>query len=385
MLTQRIADYCFRNFERIESGTLSVTTPDGQTRVFGGRSDGDHARIDVRDWRVFPNMLQRGDVALADDYRSGLWESGDLIALTSLALRNRHAFGRITTGHNAFRTLSNVSYLMKINTLKGSRRNIHAHYDLGNDFYELWLDPTMTYSAALFEHKDTLEEAQNRKYDRIIDRLGRSSGRLIEIGCGWGGFAQRALSKGDFAIKGITLSEEQFGYATSRLGPAADIRLEDYRHQRGTYDHIVSIEMFEAVGERYWPLYFARLKDMLAKNGRAVVQTITMNERDYPRYRRGSDFIRSHIFPGGMLPSPSGFERAARNAGLAPRDRFDFGPHYGRTLELWLDNFDRRTGQVKGLGYDDGFIRLWRFYLAACAASFRTGHIGVMQVELAHA
>ena len=276
-----------------------------------------------------------------------------------------------------------LSYLLRLNSVKGSKKNIHAHYDLGNDFYKLWLDPSMTYSSGIFKNSnDTLEQSQYNKYDRILDCLGEDKGSLLEVGCGWGGFAERAQTRGDFDVRGVTLSEEQHDYARDRLGAKADIVLEDYRHQNGTFDNIVSIEMFEAVGERYWPTYFNKIGSLLSKNGKAVIQTITMNDKDFPRYRQGGDFIRSYIFPGGMLPSPSRFEREVQKAGMQTGNTFYFGQDYARTLESWLHVFDQKKDEVIALGFDEGFIRLWRFYLAACIAGFRTGRTDVMQVEL---
>ncbi len=385
MLNALTSDQLFRSLDHLQSGTLELTTPDGQTRIFEGKEEGERAQITLHDWRVIPNIMHKGDIGFANDYRAGLWESNDLTALTTLGLTNRRAMDRIITGNQLFRTISKLSYLLRLNTISGSKKNIHAHYDLGNDFYKLWLDPSMTYSAALFQNDDDLTAAQNRKYDRMIECLGKSSGKLLEVGCGWGGLAERAVTKGDYAVKGITLSEEQHEYASKRLDQNANIALEDYRHQEGKYDHIISIEMFEAVGERYWQTYFAKLKELLAQNGRAVIQTITMNERDFPRYRRGGDFIRSFIFPGGMLPSPSRFNAEAEKAGLKAGQHFNFGLDYARTLEMWLANFDAKIDQIKALGYDDAFIRLWRLYLAACAAGFKTGRTDVIQVELRHA
>lgn len=331
-------------------------------------------------------MVRKGDIGFAEDYRAGNWETDNLTSLTTLGLVNRRALDRLVTGSNLSRTLSMLSYLLRLNSLKGSKKNIHAHYDLGNDFYKLWLDPSMTYSAAIFkDQSESLEQAQNNKYDRILDCLNQDSGSLLEVGCGWGGFADRAQDQGDFNLKGVTLSEEQHDYARNRLGKKANIVLEDYRHQEGKYDNIVSIEMFEAVGERYWPTYFSKIGKLLNKNGKAVIQTITMNEKDFPRYRRGGDFIRSYIFPGGMLPSPSKFKEEADKVGLKSGNEFYFGQDYAHTLEHWLRDFDQKKDQVKDLGFDDGFIRLWRFYLAACIAGFRTGRTDVMQVELSHA
>ncbi|MDP7142851.1 MAG: cyclopropane-fatty-acyl-phospholipid synthase family protein [Alphaproteobacteria bacterium] len=385
MLDKIASDQLFRSLDKIESGSLELVTPDGQTRFFAGKEDGVAAHIELRDWRVISNMMRRGDIGFAEDYRSGLWDSNDLVSITALGLQNRAAMDRMVAGHQLFRTIAKLSYLLRLNTVKGSKKNIHAHYDLGNDFYDLWLDPTMTYSSAIFDGDDDLVSAQRRKYDRLIDRMDGASGKVLEIGCGWGGFAERALARGDFAIKGVTLSEEQHDYANARLQGRAEIVLEDYRHQKGLYDHIVSIEMFEAVGERYWATYFAKIKELLSRNGRALIQTITMNEKDFPRYRKGGDFIRSYIFPGGMLPSPSRFKEEAEKAGLRVCDQHQFGLDYARTLKIWLDQFDRKIDDVKALGYDDGFIRLWRFYLAACAAGFKTGRTDVMQVELRHA
>lgn len=384
MLGKIASNQLFHALDNLESGELKVTTPDGQVRTFAGKNPGEKASIELRDWRVVSNMMQKGDIGFAEDYRAGLWESNDLTALTSLGLNNRAAMDRMVSGNQIFRAISNFSYLMRLNTLKGSKKNIGAHYDLGNDFYKLWLDPTMTYSSAIFEKGDTLVQAQNRKYDRIIDRLNKGQGRILEIGCGWGGFAERAAQKGHSEVKGITLSKEQHDYAQARLNNNAEIALQDYRHQSGKFDNIVSIEMFEAVGERYWPTYFTKLKELLNENGGAIIQTITMNEHDFPRYRKGGDFIRSFIFPGGMLPSPSRFKKEAAKVGLHVTDSHKFGLDYARTLEIWLDNFDRKIEQVKALGYDERFIRLWRFYLAACASGFKTGRTDVMQMELRH-
>jgi len=386
MLAAKISDQLFKRLDTIESGTLELTTPDGKTRVFTGREPGEKAHIELRDWRVVSNMMRKGDIGFAEDYRAGNWDTDNLTALTTLGLTNRRAMDKLVTGTNFSRTLSMLSYLLRLNTLSGSKKNIHAHYDLGNDFYKLWLDPSMTYSSAIYKTpQDTLQQAQHNKYDRIVDCLDKNSGSVLEVGCGWGGFAERAQAHGDFGIKGITLSDQQHDYARARLGQNADIALEDYRHQSGKFDNIVSIEMFEAVGEKYWPTYFGKIGGLLSPKGKAVIQTITMNEKDYPRYRKGGDFIRSYIFPGGMLPSPTRFREEAQRAGLQTGNEFYFGHDYARTLQEWLNVFDAKREQVQAMGFDDGFIRLWRFYLAACIAGFKTGRTNVMQVELTHA
>jgi cyclopropane-fatty-acyl-phospholipid synthase len=387
MINKTVSEQLLKRLDQLSWGTLTVITPDGISRTYAGKNNIEHhAKIVVYDWSVFTNMMRKGDIGFADDYRSGKWDTDNLNLLVELGLRNQTAVNAMVTGNKIYRMLSSLFYLFKMNTVKGSKKNIHAHYDLGNAFYQLWLDPSMTYSSALYQsEQETLTQAQFNKYDRMLDCIQSSSGRLLEVGCGWGGFAERANNLGDFEIKGITLSEEQHAYAQQRLGEKANIVIEDYRHQTGLYDHIISIEMFEAVGEHFWPTYFKKMKSLLAKNGKAVVQTITINEQDFPSYRRGGDFIRSYIFPGGMLPSISRFKEEATKAGLNTHNPHLFGQDYARTLETWLATFDLQKKQIQALGFDEGFIRLWRFYLAACAAGFRTGKTNVMQMELSHA
>lgn len=385
MFDRRIADQFFAALDHIRYGSITVHAPDGRTHVAKGIDDGAQARLDIHDWRVIGMMVRHGDVALAEAYRDGLWDSPDPTQLFLFGLQNQAALDGYIHGNAFGRLAARVAHLFTRNTVRGSKRNIHAHYDLGNDFYALWLDPSMTYSAAIFsDGGDNLYDAQMRKYDRMIDRLGQS-GSLLEIGCGWGGFAQRALRRGDYAIKGLTISKAQHEFATSRIGGDAVIALEDYRHQNGLYDQIVSIEMFEAVGEKFWPVYFSKLKSLLAGRGKAMVQTITIADAHFDRYRSGGDAIRSFIFPGGMLPSPSRFRAESAKAGLRVTDEFAFGGDYALTLMHWLRNFDARIGDVKAMGFDEKFIRMWRFYLTCCIAAFRHGRIDVMQWELQHA
>ena len=386
MLIRYAKDELFKRFDKIESGRIRLLTPDGHERVFEGKKPGKTIDLSISDWSVVSNVARRGNIGLAQDYKDGKWDTNDISALVQLSIENKRALKGFILGQTLFRRFSSLTYLLRQNTLAGSKRNIEAHYDLGNDFYKLWLDPSMTYSAALYKHQDeTLQSAQDNKYERILDRLNTKSGSILEIGCGWGGFAERALNQGDYGIKGLTLSHEQKSYAESRLQSKADIALEDYRHQTGKFDNIVSIEMFEAVGVKFWPQYFNKVGSLLKSNGKAVIQTITINDRDFHAYKTGGDFIRSYIFPGGLLPSPSAFRMAARRSGLKPENEFYFGQDYARTLEEWLEKFEQNKSQIKQLGYDEGFIRLWRLYLAACAGAFRAGHINVMQVELSHA
>jgi cyclopropane-fatty-acyl-phospholipid synthase len=278
-----------------------------------------------------------------------------------------------------------INTMLRRNSLRGSRRNIEAHYDVGNSFYSLWLDETMTYSSALYERDQALlEEAQKSKYQRILNRLGPDKSRVLEIGCGWGGFADIATHR-DHEVTGITVSPSQHAFATERLAGRADVRLEDYRATKGTFDAIVSIEMFEAVGERYWPQYFQVLSERLKRGGRAVLQVITIRDDLFAGYRTRSDFIRQYVFPGGMLPSVSGLVREADRAGLKTVDVYGFGQDYARTLRAWSERFSAAEDRIRALGHGDAFVRNWQFYFGICAAAFAVNRTNVVQVELAHA
>lgn len=387
MLFRKTSDNFLRKLDGIREGYLNVEMPNGKSYQFGRDSEGRPVQLVIKDWRVIENLVTRGDTGFAEDYRAGKWETDDLISLLTIGLLNERAVDQMISGSKSFQFLSKLSYLMKRNTLEGSKKNIHAHYDLGNDFYSLWLDKTMTYSAAIFKNQnENLESAQLNKYDRLIERFETSNPSVLEIGCGWGGFAERCAEKTYGAdISGITISDEQFDYCRNRVGDKAQIIRQDYRLLNGTYDQIVSIEMFEAVGEEYWSTYFKKVKSLMKEKGSALIQTITIADDKFESYRKGSDVIRSLIFPGGMLPSPKEFERSANRDGLRMTDKYEFGMDYARTLEIWLENFDSQYVEVKKLGFDEGFIRLWRFYLASCIAGFKTGRINVMQAELRHA
>lgn len=384
MFERQITNRFLAALEQIAFGAIRVTTPDGRVHAFKGSQPGPDAQLTIHDWRLAKALVRRGDIALAEAYRDGWWDAENLTQLFLFGLQNQAALDTYIGGSALGKLASRIAYLFTTNTERGSKKNIHAHYDIGNNFYALWLDPSMTYSAAVFgnEH-EPLQQAQTRKYDRIIDRLN-PSGSLLEIGCGWGGFAERALERGDYAIKGLTISAAQHQFSSQRLGNNAAIALEDYRHQTGLYDQIVSIEMFEAVGEKFWPVYFAKIKSLLADKGKAMVQSITISDEDFARYRTSGDAIRTFIFPGGMLPSPSRFREESAKAGLCITDEFSFGQDYARTLTHWLNNFDARLKDVKALGFDEPFIRMWRFYLTCCIASFTHGRTNVMQWRLQH-
>ncbi len=387
MLNKIIHNGFFKMLNNLEYGQLELTTPDGKIHLFKGRKKGVSSKFKLFEWDVIKNLSTKGDIGLAEDYRDGRWETDNLTNLFKFSLQNYSPLKQYIQGNGIFKIISKLSYLTKRNTVKGSKNNIHAHYDLGNDFYDLWLDSTMSYSSALFiNNNEDLAIAQNDKYDRILNRLGNDPKQILEIGCGWGGFAERAVQTKDHKVKGITLSTEQLDFSKAKL-PAdkTEIILEDYRHTKGTFDAIVSIEMFEAVGEKYWPVYFKRIAELLKKDGKAVIQTITINDDGFEEYRKSGDMIRSFIFPGGMLPSKSRFYSEAEKAGLKVTNSFSFGQDYAKTLDIWLGKFDDNLDAIKKMGFDDNFIRLWRLYLASCSASFTTEHTDVMQVELQHA
>lgn len=370
----------------LQGGALAVELPDGhQMRVGHG---GLLAHWRVRDHAVFDAVLARGDIGLAETWMDGQWETDDLPAMLTLLSSNRAVLGRAVYGRALRLAAARLWHLLRANTRSGSRRNIEAHYDLGNEFYSLWLDETMTYSAAVFASEDEpLADAQRRKYRRILDRLGVRPGQtILEIGCGWGGFAEVAATEYGCHVHGLTLSPAQLAFARTRAeqGDFADracFELCDYRDVSGQFDHIVSIEMIEAVGERYWPVYFLRIAELLKPGGRCIIQAITIADALFARYRRGTDFIQRYIFPGGMLPSPAMVGRHAEAAGLTACGDFAFGRDYARTLARWHQTFNARDAEVREQGFPERFMRMWRFYLSYCEAGFTSGDIDVHHYE----
>ncbi len=374
----------FRMLEKLDNGRLEVRLPDGASALFGEGEPG--VVLHVHDEAMFGRVLARGDIGLAEAYLDGQWDSPDITALLGLLARNREALKKAVYGSWRQLLAARVRHWLNRNSRAGSRRNIMAHYDLGNDFYRLWLDDTMSYSAAIYHEADdgSLRGAQQAKYGRILDRLqARAGERVLEIGCGWGGFAEMAAARG-IDITGLTLSPAQLAWAQARV-PGADLRLQDYRDLNERFDHVVSIEMFEAVGERWWPSYFETLAASLKPGGKAVVQSITIHDALFADYRKGTDFIQQYIFPGGMLPSRSAFRAQAAKAGLKVSDEFAFGHDYARTLAEWRSSFEQRWPEIQKLGFDDTFRRLWRMYLCYCEAGFLAGNIDVVQFELTHA
>lgn len=374
---------------RIRVGHLTLITPDGDSFVFGDLHQQPSATLILHDWRACRAILRAGDIGFADAWRTGWLDTPDLPALLRLAIRNETAVARTVSGGRFAQLWYNLRHRLRPNTRAGSRRNIHAHYDLGNDFYALWLDPSRTYSSAWFDGDAELdlETAQHRKYQRIVDVLALRPGmRVLEIGCGWGGFARHAARQG-IEVHGVTISTEQYAYALERnrhegLDDKIRLELRDYRDIEGRYDAIVSIEMFEAVGEAFWPTYLGTLKRCLEAGGRALIQSITIDESRFAAYRASSDFIREYIFPGGMLPSPERFLRAARHAGLDAAPSLSFGADYARTLRHWRAAFDAQVDAVRAQGFDEAFVRVWRLYLAYCEAGFAEGRTDVMHFIL---
>jgi len=374
---------------RLASGALTVTLPNGEKASYRGAEPGPAADIRIHRLRAFRRLLAGSDIGFAQSYLDGDWDSADLVALIELAARNESSLGQAIEGHVWARALNRGLHLLRRNTKRGSRRNIAAHYDLGNEFYSLWLDPTMTYSAALFaESGETLEAAQARKYARMAEIADiKPEHHVLEIGCGWGGFCVWVAREIGCRVTAVTISQSQYEYARARIAAAGlservVVRLQDYRDLRGRYDRIVSIEMLEAVGERYWPVFFETLRARLTPGGHAALQVITINDAAFPAYRDRADFVQRYVFPGGMLPSPSALRAAVGAAGLTWERDSDHGADYARTLVDWHWRFERAWPEIAALGFDERFHRLWRYYLAYCEAGFRSGRIGLMQVGL---
>ncbi len=373
----------FEALSRLEVGSLDFVTPNGELHRVKGRLPGPHARFEIHEWDILRRIMTRGDIALGEDYVDGAWQADDIEKLVTVFLMNMDSLSKYARG-GYFARIALMIYdrFVRRNSIEGSKRNIEAHYDVGNDFYALWLDQSMTYSSALYQDKaNDLETAQGNKYERILGKFLKKGSSVLEIGCGWGGFAERAAAYGHH-LTGLTISPAQYRFATDRLKGAAEIVLEDYRRVRGIFDMIVSIEMFEAVGEQYWPQYFRSLADRLKRGGRAVVQTITIRDDLFASYRMRSDFIRHYVFPGGMLPSLQRFREEAERAGLKVIDQFAFGKDYARTLREWSSRMRATREQIIAMGHDEQFLRNWQYYLGICAAAFNTGRTNVVQIEL---
>ncbi|MDZ3831018.1 MAG: cyclopropane-fatty-acyl-phospholipid synthase family protein [Sphingopyxis sp.] len=383
-----------RMLDRIDAGlghgTLEGHLPDGSVRILGGRGRGPTAIVHLNGWTALVRLALSGSVGWYRAWDKGEWTSPDPVPLFDLFMRNAEALGSAGRAHGPWRLINRLVHGLHRNNRSGARRNIHAHYGLGNDFYGLWLDTGMNYSSALFvDPAQTLEEAQAEKIDAILDRLDlRSGSRLLEIGCGWGALAERAVERHDVLYTGITLSTEQAVIAEARvqavdLSGRSRIEICDYRDVKGPYDAIASVEMVEAVGQAYWPAYLDAIAGLLRPGGKAAIQYISINDALFERYAASSDFIQAYIFPGGCLISESRFRALADERGLAWRDQHRFGGDYAHTLLQWRERFDAAVARGDlPAGFDDRFVRLWRYYLQYCEGGFRGGGIDVAQVTL---
>ena len=377
-----------RLLQRLQHGSLTLRLPDGSLQHFGP-GGGPSAALTLHNWNVFAAALRSGDIGFAESYFAGDWTTPQLTDLLKLLIANRHAVQDMVYGHWAGRLLYRLRHLLHRNTRRGSRSNIQAHYDLGNAFYQRWLDPSMNYSSAWFQGDlaGDLAQAQHAKVRRALQQVRLQPGqRLLEIGCGWGALAEKAADEFGAQVTGVTLSTEQLAFGRERLqrqGLQGDLRLQDYRDiDDAPFDAICSIEMVEAVGQDYWPTYFETVARLLRSGGRACIQSIVIDDALFPRYIRSTDFIQQYIFPGGCLPCPAEFRRAAQAAGLQVEDAFAFGADYAETLRRWRERFVAERAQVLQQGYDERFAHIWEFYLAYCEAAFAMGDIDVVQYTL---
>lgn len=378
-----------------QRGHLTLRMPSGRTHIVPGskKNDGDSAMHGVwhlSSYQGLRRILHSKSIGFAEGYIHGDWSTPDLTRFLEVMARNMDALEDRIANWRVARIFHRLQHLMRRNTKRGSRRNISYHYDLGNDFYSMWLDPTMTYSSGLFDDSHTdLETAQINKYRRLAESLNlQPHHRVLEIGCGWGGFAAYAAKTYGCHVTGITLSTEQLAYAENRIRSAGlekqvDFRLQDYRDVTEKYDRIVSIEMFEAVGEENWPTYYSKVRDCLSESGLAALQIISISDERFAGYRRDADFIQKYIFPGGMLPSPTKIGEEISAAGLHLKNKYTFGASYAKTLQLWRDAFLANWDAIQRLGYSKQFKRMWEYYLCYCEAGFLLGTIDVGHYILA--
>lgn len=389
---QDLPRYFSRVFDMAEHlvyGRLDLVLPDGRVFRAQGKHPGPVAEMHIHSNDVFARLIREGDLGFCDAYLDGDWSTPDLQAFMDLVHADNEGLYDGFPGMGFVRTFEKIRFWLQRNHKAQARKNISYHYDLGNDFYRLWLDDTMTYSSAMFSTgQESTENAQIAKYASMIDEMGAQPGdHILEIGCGWGGFAEYAAKERGMRVTGLTISEEQFNYARQRIANAGlsdlvEFKLQDYRDERGLYDGIASIEMFEAVGEKYWPTYFETVRERLKPGRNATLQIITVADRRWHVYKRGVDFIQKYIFPGGMLPSPSVLRSQVETAGLAVVKSVEFGPSYDLTLRRWHETFNEKWDQVAEQGFDERFRRMWNFYLTSCASTFQSGNCDVTQITI---
>ena len=379
----------FEMAKKLQRGRLEFGLPDGRQFRIEGAAPGPVARIDIHDPDLFARLIREGDLGFCEAYVEGGWSSPDLMAFMDLMHEGNSAVYDAFPGMGLVRAFERFRFWLQSNSKRQAKKNIAHHYDLGNDFYKLWLDDSMTYSAAIYRTgQESLETAQAQKYASMVDQMGAKPGdHVLEIGCGWGGFAEYAAKERGLRVTALTISQAQHDYAVARmqrlgLSDMVEIKLQDYRDETGVYDGVASIEMFEAVGEKYWPVYFDTVRERLKPGGHATLQIITVQEARFETYRKAVDFIQKYIFPGGMLPSPSVLRREAERAGLIVKGSIEFGKSYSQTLRRWYDSFNARWAEASGLGFDERFRRMWNFYLASCAGTFEGGNCDVTQITL---
>jgi len=381
---------CFAAAKSLKHGRMDIRLPDDRVFRAQGTGPGPVAEIAVHNPDVFARMVREGYLGFCESYLEGWWSTPDLQAFMDMVNADNDDMYNSYPGQSIVQFYEKLRFWFQRNTKAQARKNISYHYDLGNDFYALWLDETMTYSSALFETgQESLEKAQIAKYASMVDQMGVKPGdHVLEIGCGWGGFAEYAAAERGLRVTGLTISREQYDFAVARIEKAGlsdrvEFKLQDYRDERGTYDGIASIEMFEAVGQKYWPAYFKTVRDRLRPGGQATLQIITVADDRWDAYRNDVDFIQKYIFPGGMLPSPSVLRQEVERAGLEVMGSIEFGQSYSQTLRRWYDTFNEKWTDVARLGFDDRFRRMWNFYLTSCAGAFRGGNCDVTQITIA--
>ena len=375
---------------RLGEGRLDFVIPDGRRFRIDSGAAGPVAELDIHNNDLFARMIREGDLGFCDAYLDGWWSSPDLQAFLDLIqMPGNNPVQDSFPGFGVIRAYEKLRFWLQSNSKGQARKNIAAHYDLGNDFYRLWLDETMTYSSALFTTgQESLEAAQEQKYASMVDQMGAVPGdHVLEIGCGWGGFAEYAARERGLRLTCLTISQAQYDFAVDRIAKAGlsdrvEIKLQDYRDEQGLYDGIASIEMFEAVGERYWPTYFNTLRERLKPGCHATLQIITVPDERWHVYKRGVDFIQKYIFPGGMLPAPSVLRAEVEKAGLRVKHSIEFGDSYSQTLRRWHETFNAKWDDVAHMGFDDRFRRMWNFYLTSCAGAFRGGNCDVTQITV---
>ena len=379
----------FNLVRKLNSGRVDFILPDGRQFRAEGAKPGPVAEVFVNNPDVFARLVREGDLGFSDAYLDGWWTTPDLQAFMDFIHADNDDMYDEFPGMGLVRAWEKARFWFQSNSKRQALKNISYHYDLGNDFYKLWLDDTMTYSSALFStSQESLENAQVAKYASMIDQMGVKPGdHVLEIGCGWGGFAEYAAKERGLKVTGLTISKEQLDFARKRinnngLGDKVNLKLQDYRDETGVYDGVASIEMFEAVGEKYWPIYFNKVKQCLKPGKQATLQIITIHDARWEVYRKGVDFIQKYIFPGGMLPSPTVLRQEVAKAGLNVQHSIEFGKSYSQTLRRWFEVFNDQWDTISGMGFDDRFRRMWNFYLTSCAATFESGNCDVTQITL---